>query len=103
MNTQIDEMVISTTWTDKDWDKFTKWIKGMLKVDTVTVTFTKKDGNERVMECTLDPKLLPSAPVTESKREKKSNPDVLAVYDVKAQGWRSFAIKSVKSVNIKIG
>lgn len=94
---------IQTTFTDKDWDKFGKWLKGILKVDVATVTFTKKDGTERVMKCTLDPKLLPAAPVTEGKKERKVNQDVLAVYDVEAQGWRSFTIKSIKSVNLTIG
>ncbi len=94
---------ISTTFTDKDWDKFGKWLKGILKVGVATITFTKKDGTERVMECTLDPALLPPAPVTEGKKERKVNEDVLAVYDVEAQGWRSFTIKSIKSVNLTIG
>jgi len=98
-----NEMVISTTFTDKDWAKFGKWLKGILKVEVTTVTFTKKDGTERVMKCTLDPKLLPEAPVTEGKKPRKVNEDVIAVYDVEAQGWRSFAVKSIKSVNLTIG
>ena len=41
-------------WTEQDWDKFTNWLTGMLKInETVTVTFTKVDGSERVMNCTL--------------------------------------------------
>jgi hypothetical protein len=98
-----NEMVISTNFTDKDWDKFSNWLKGILKVEVTTVTFTKKDGTERVMKCTLDPKLLPEAPITEGKKPRKVNEDVIAVYDVEAQGWRSFTIKSIKSVNLSIG
>lgn len=97
------EMSITTTWTDNDWDKFSKWLKDMLKVDVATVTFTKKDGSERVMKCTLKPDQLPPTPVTEGKKERKANEDVLAVYDVEAQGWRSFTIKSVTKVNFTIG
>ena len=37
-------MNITTEWTDKDWDKLTEWLGGVLKVTPVTITFTKKDG-----------------------------------------------------------
>jgi hypothetical protein len=96
-------MNITTEWSDKDWDKFSTWLKDMLKIDVATVTFTKKDGTERIMKCTLNPDKLPSSTVTESKKERKVNNDVLAVYDVEAQGWRSFTIKSITKVNFTIG
>lgn len=94
---------IETTWTDKDWDKFTNWLKGVLHVETATVTFTKKDGTERVMKCTLNPEQLPPAIVTEGKKERKVNQDVIAVYDVEVQGWRSITLKSIKRVQLTIG
>jgi hypothetical protein len=97
------EMTITTSWTDKDWNKFSKWLKDMLHVDVATVTFTKKDGTERVMKCTLKPEHLPTAPITENKKERKVNDNVLAVYDVEANGWRSFTIKSVTRVQFTIG
>jgi len=103
MNDTVATHKVHSTFTDKDWETFSKWLKNVLKVDVATVTFTKKDGTERIMKCTLDPKLLPPAPVTEGKKERKINEDVLAVYDVEAQGWRSFTIKSIKSVNLSIG
>lgn len=92
-------------WTDNDWSKFSTWLKGILKVGDAKVTFTKKDGTERVMRCTLDPKQLPPAPVTEgeNKKGRRSNDDVMAVYDLESQGWRSFTLKSVKSVTLSIG
>jgi len=57
------------------------------------VTFTKVNGDTRIMTCTLKEDLLPQQTDVEEhieKKSKKSNPDVLAVYDVKAEGWRSF-------------
>jgi hypothetical protein len=92
-------------WTDKEWDTFTTWLKGMLQVnDEVKVTFNKKDGSERVMRCTLNPKLLPKVEVKEGteKPERKKSEAVIAVYDLDAQGWRSFTIKSVTRVNFTI-
>lgn len=92
-------------WTDKDWTKFTEWLKGMLQVnEQVTVTFNKKDGSERVMRCTLNPKLLPKVEVKEGsvKSERKKSEDVLAIYDLDAKGWRSFTIKAVTKVNFTL-
>lgn len=96
-------MNISTNWTDNDWTKFTTWLKGMLKVSDAKVTFIKKDGTERVMRCTLDPKQLPEQPLTENKKERKVSADTMAVYDLEAQGWRSFTIKNIKRVEFSIG
>jgi hypothetical protein len=45
--------------SEKDSTLFKKWLKGHLKIGLVTVTFTKKDGTERVMKCTTAPLLVP--------------------------------------------
>lgn len=103
----MTEQVLNTQsptahWTESDWDKFSKWLKGMLKVSEGTVTFTKKDGSQRIMKCTLNPDQLPNVPVTEGKKERKVNEDVIAVYDLESAGWRSFTIKSVTNVQFTI-
>ena len=89
-------------WTDRDWNKFRDWLKGMLQVGEMTVTFTKKDGTERVMRCTLEADKLPKVELKEDKKDRKQSTDSLAVYDVEANGWRSFVIKSIKRVNITL-
>lgn len=88
--------------TDNDWDVFSKWIKGVLITNTPTITFTKKDGTERVMKCTLRPDLLPVQEITEGKEPRKQNDAIMSVYDVEANGWRSFTIRSVKSVQFPL-
>jgi hypothetical protein len=61
------------------------------------VTFTKTNGEERIMYCTLNESMMPKLEDTsETKRTKKENPEVQPVYDVKAAGWRSFRWDSVK-------
>jgi hypothetical protein len=82
--------------------KFREWLIGMLKIGPVTVTFNKKDGAERVMTCSLQPELLPPAPVKESTTDKKENTNIISVYDLTAQGWRSFIVKNVTNVTLKI-
>lgn len=73
-------------------------IKNSLHKAICKVTFTKSNGEERIMYCTLNESLIPidTAPSSEMKRTKKENPDVQPVYDVKSLGWRSFRWDSVK-------
>lgn len=95
----------TSNWTDEDWSDFRKWIKGVLVANKVTVVFTKKDGTERTMLCTTNPELLPQV-VTESvepKRQKKENLDTLSVYDLEKKDWRSFKVRSIKSIAFSLG
>jgi len=89
-------------YNDNDWDVFSKWIKGILIISDTTVTFTKKDCAERVMRCTLRPDALPVQEVTESKEPRKTSDSTLSVYDLEANGWRSFTIRAVKRVEFAI-
>lgn len=81
-------------------------IKSALQAGICKVTFTKVNGDERVMQATLKADLLPAvvekvlAEGETPKPAKKPNPDVLAVYDVKAPGWRSFRWDSIKDFSV---
>jgi len=63
------------------------------------VSFTKVDGQNRVMRCTLKPDLLPAKYITEEiEAEKKfhaENTDVIRAWDVQIGAWRSFRMDSV--------
>ena len=93
------------TLSEKDFKLFKKWLTGHLKYGPVTLTFTKKDGSERVMKCTTNPTyiMFKDPSILESKRDKKINEDVLPVFDLEAGGWRSFRWDSIKSVAFTIG
>jgi hypothetical protein len=95
-------MNITTEWTDKDWDKFTEWLSGMLRVSEGTVTFTKADGTERVMKCTLVPDQLPKVEIKEDAKPRKESTTSMRVFDLEKNEWRSFTIKKVKQVNFTI-
>jgi len=63
------------------------------------VIFTKLNGEERNMICTLREDIIPSAtkdPITQ-KKVRDLNEEVLAVWDTKAEGWRSFRVANVLS------
>ena len=93
------------TLSEKDFKLFKKWLTGHLKYGPVTLTFTKKDGSERVMKCTTNPTyiMFKDPSILESKSDKKLNEDVMPVFDLEAGGWRSFRWDSIKSVAFTIG
>ena len=73
-------------------------IMNMLKNNIVNVKFTKTDGSERVMKCTLMEEFIkPHDKKTD--REKKVNEDIFSVWDVEKEGWRSFRYDSIISIN----
>ena len=76
-----------------------KSITRKLNVNQFIITFTKKDGTERVMRCTLEASKLPVQESTETKTERKVSTETMAVFDLDVQGWRSFTKKSVKCVD----
>ncbi len=74
-----------------------KTLQESLKNGVVNVTFTKVDGTQRTMKCTLCDALIP--PATPSENPKKKNDSVTSVWDVEKASWRSFRNDSVISFN----
>ena len=74
------------------------WLLGLLRSEVVDITFTKKDGTERVMNCTLLEDYLPET----TGAGRSAGSDALAVFDVDADGWRSFRWDSVKAVKLSV-
>lgn len=76
-------------------------LEGKLKNNKLIVTFTKVDGTERKMYCTLMEEFLPKKEEPKDgeevkvKKTRKVNPNVLPVWDIEAEGWRSFRIDNV--------
>lgn len=61
------------------------------------VTFTKIDGSQRVMPCTLNSSYLPPK-IGESVKTKVENPNTISVWCTDKNAWRSFRIDSVSKV-----
>ena len=74
----------------------------LLRHNVVTVTFTKVNGEERIMDCTLQANMIPNAPTQNGQLivEGKNTSNNISVWDVKANGWRSFRIVNVKNVSV---
>lgn len=99
----MTEMNPTTDWTEKDWAKFEIWLKEMLATETVTVTFTKKDGTERLMNCTTNPAIVPKVEIKEGATPRKQSTTTIRVFDTDIKEWRSFTTKSIKQINVIIG
>ena len=76
------------------------WLKTLLQSGTYEITFTKVNGETRIMPCTLDSSKLPPAPVKEqvNKLEKAENTNTLRVWCTDKQEWRSFRVMSILGI-----
>jgi hypothetical protein len=76
-----------------------------LNTEAVSVTFTKADGSERTMLCT---KMISKIPETQHPKTDKVvkldengnviETDLVTVYDLEKEGWRSFNFSKVKAI-----
>lgn len=70
-------------------------LRKLLTSDVATICFTKKDGTSRTMICTTMEQYLPE--LTENGNTP-ADPNVVTVWDLEQNGWRSFRFDSVKSI-----
>ena len=73
-----------------------------LKAGVCEVTFTKVDGTERTMQCTLSEHYLPKAtkedPVSQEK-VRNVNEQVIVAYCPDKKAWRSFRVANVTKLD----
>lgn len=86
-------------------------LQAKLKKSDLVITFIKKDGSTRVMNCTSNipesytPKqdgmddLGSSLDASDVKKPKAAKPDnLMTVFDTDAHAWRSFYLDSIQSI-----
>lgn len=74
-------------------------IMNRLQSGVATVTFTKVDGSKRVMQCTLESSFLPEEYRNRGGVLTETVGNNISVWDVQANGWRSFRVDSVISID----
>jgi benzoyl-CoA reductase/2-hydroxyglutaryl-CoA dehydratase subunit BcrC/BadD/HgdB len=93
---------------------FRDWVRGLLDVAEITVTFVKADGTVRDMRCTLNRDFIPTQPPRAEKPAKELPVDGIVresqevtkpeenhtqkVFDLDAFAWRSFRYDRLKKV-----
>lgn len=76
-------------------------IEALLAKSVVTVTFKKVNGDLRIMDCTTNMQFVPPSAWPSNGKSEVSNSDkTIRVYDVKAEGWRSFLVENVIRVEV---
>lgn len=75
-------------------------IKETLQNSVCKVKFTKVNGEERTMTCTLIDYLLPEYEAKVEGRTKKENLDNLSVWDLDFEQWRSFKVNNIIDLQI---
>ena len=97
---------------------FRDWVRGLLEVSEITVTFVKADGAVRDMRCTLDRDKIPPQPLKPEKPARELPVDGIVhedreiaallepkenhtqkVFDLDAGAWRSFRYDRLKKVS----
>lgn len=69
----------------------------LLRTHNCIVKFTKADGSERIMFCTLKQDEIPEdkKPKGSSSPSRKENLEIIKVFDTEIEEWRSFKVASV--------
>lgn len=78
-------------------------LKDLLTTANCAITFTKVNGEVRTMPCTLRETAIPAKPadsVSKSNEKRLRTLDVLSVWCLDRQEWRSFRIANVTKVEI---
>ena len=65
-----------------------------LQKQAMRITFTKVNGDERIMDCTLQEHMVPPT----NPDNRKENETVLPVWDINKGEWRSFRLDSITNI-----
>jgi hypothetical protein len=92
--------------SDKEFEEFKTWTLGVLhdnNVKDLCVTFTKKDGTERAMQCTLIEGRIPTDKIPKTTGSPStSDGSAVRVFDTEKSEWRSFRWDSVTKVEFTL-
>ena len=93
------------TWyknaSEEEQGQFRDWLRGLLRTNTVHLTFEKKDGTIREMKCTLSENELPKQ--EQGKEARKPNDSSMPVFDLDKNEWRAFRFDSIRKINFELG
>jgi hypothetical protein len=96
------EMFMSTEIVFKSEEE-KNWLRAILQDGVVSITFTKKDGDERVIKATLKEDLIPFDMIPKGTSTRKKSEESQSVFDVEKDEWRSFRWDSIKHFSFSIG
>jgi len=91
---------LTSDWTTLKKPDLRNWLLKVLSNQTIELEFEKKDGSIREMTATLKEDRV-IAYEKKTDKEKNTNENIIPVFDVDKQEWRSFRIDCLKKVNFE--
>ena len=92
----MDSQIVSSKVAELKGIPTKEDLNKQLRESVLIVTFNKLNGDERVMTCTKDFKLIPES--HRPKTDKEPPEGNVTVWDINANGWRSFKYDRVTKV-----
>lgn len=77
---------------------FKEWLGGLLRDEIVTITFTKRNGDLRVMKATQNERLI----ANKNGLGQRVNNEIVCVTDVELDEWRSIRYDSIKEIQFDL-
>jgi len=75
-------------------------LRNLLRENVLRVVFTKLDGSEREMFCTLMPETIEGTFSSDRQKKSPTNTRSIAVFDTQIQGWRSMIVENIISYSV---
>jgi hypothetical protein len=75
-------------------------LSNLLHEHVCEVTFTKVNGEVRIMPCTLKSNIVPVIERKDAGVEKKKNDETISVWCMDKKEWRSFRVANVIKVEV---
>jgi hypothetical protein len=91
------------TLDDLELDTRNRELRHLLHHNDCEVTFTKVDGTQRTMPCTLRTEAMPLREATEFHQTRVYKPETLSVFCLDKMEWRSFRVANVKHIKVLNG
>tara|TARA_B000000532_G_C18829811_1_gene389808 strand:+ start:91 stop:387 length:297 start_codon:yes stop_codon:yes gene_type:complete len=92
----MDSQIVSSKVAELKGIPTQEDLNKQLRESILVVTFNKLNGDERVMTCTKDFKIIPES--HRPKTDKEPPEGNVTVWDINAEGWRSFKYNRVTKV-----
>jgi hypothetical protein len=83
-----------------DLDARNRELRHLLHDHDCEVTFTKVDGTERTMPCTLREAAMPQRDADKFHETRLYKPETLSVFCLDKNEWRSFRVANVKEIKV---
>lgn len=93
--------MIDPNFAEMTADQRNRYLLSLLSQHEVEVTFTKVNGEVRIMPCTLLESVLPKSALQEHHKTSLYNPEVIRVWCTDISAWRSFRVMNVTDLKIR--